>query len=359
MDGNNVHAYFDRFDTNTPPSPEPSCGASKICDFPLALTIHPHHYTSAAIANLFYWNNLIHDIQYQYGFDEVGGNFQQNTLGNGGAGFDAVRAEGQDGGGLNNANMATPPDGIAPRMQMYLWSGSPLLDGDLDNGIIVHEYTHGISIRQVGGPSNSGCLNNNQQPGEGYSDWHTLVYTAEVGDQGDDVRGIGTYAIGEPTTGTGIRELPYSTDQTVNNWTYASMAGMSIPHGVGSIWAQGMWEVYWALVDQYGFDPNLYDALGGSGNQRALLYQNEGFKNTACSPTFTDARDGILQAAADNFGGADVCLLWEAFAAYGLGFDAVSGGSNSTTPTNGFQVPGFCIGSARSAGKEASKAARD
>jgi extracellular elastinolytic metalloproteinase len=360
MEGNNVHAYLDRFDFNLPPFPEPSCGAGKNCDFPVALNIHPHHYTNAAVANLFYWNNLIHDVQYQYGFDEVGGNFQQNNFANGGSGFDAVRAEAQDGGGINNANMLTPPDGIPPRMQMYLWNQtSPLRDGDFDNGIIVHEYTHGISTRQVGGPSNSGCLNNNQQPGEGYSDWHALVYTAEIGDQGDDVRGIATYVLGEPTTGTGLRVLPYSTDQSVNNWTYASMAGMSIPHGVGSIWAQGMWEVYWALVDQYGFDPDLHDALGGAGNQRAMLYQNEGFKNTMCSPAFTDARDGILQAAADNFGGADVCLLWEAFAAYGLGENAISGGPNGTTPTNGFQVPAFCTPAREAAREQASKVVPD
>lgn len=360
MVGNNVHAYTDWNNTNSPPASEPTCGASKICDFAIDLTQAPHQYADAAVANLFYWNNLIHDIQYQYGFDEPGGNFQQNLLSHVGHGFDAVRAEAQDGGGTNNANFATPPDGSTPRMQMYLWTQtSPQRDGDLDNGVIVHEYTHGISIRQVGGPSNSGCLNNNQQPGEGYSDWNALVYTGEVGDLGTDIRGIGTYVLGQPTNGTGIRAKPYTTDQAINNWTYASMAGMSIPHGVGSVWAQGMWRVYWALVDQYGFDPNLYDALGGSGNQRALLYQNEGFKNTICSPTFTDARDGILQAAADNFGGADVCLLWRAFAAYGLGVDAISGGPNSTTPTNGFQVPAFCLAVAEPTLVRASSVQRD
>ena len=31
-------------------------------------------------------------------------------------------------------------------------------DGDLDNGIIAHEYGHGVSIRLTGGPSNVGCL---------------------------------------------------------------------------------------------------------------------------------------------------------------------------------------------------------
>ena len=47
------------------------------------------------------------------------------------------------------------------------------------------------STRQVGGPSNSSCLNNTQQAGEGWSDWLALVYTAEASDQGGDARGIG------------------------------------------------------------------------------------------------------------------------------------------------------------------------
>ncbi|WP_428265745.1 M36 family metallopeptidase [Haliangium sp.] len=341
--GNNVHAYEDSDGNGSPPGTQPDCGPSLNCDFPLDFTQEPGTYQDAAIANLFYWNNIVHDVQYQYGFDEVGGNFQVNNFGNGGSGNDDVRAEGQDGGGTNNANMSTPPDGSRPRMQMFLWTlTDPGRDGDFDNGIIIHEYGHGISIRQVGGPSNSGCLNNAQQGGEGWSDFWSLTYTAEVGDQGTDVRGIGTYALGEPTSGPGIRTQPYSTDPSVNDHTYESIQGKAIPHGVGEVWAQGIWEVYWALVDEHGFDPDLYDALGGAGNQRAMLYVNEGFKNTACSPTFLDARDGIIQAATDNFGGEDVCLLWETFAAYGMGTDAVSGGSNSTSPTNGFEIPVEC-----------------
>jgi hypothetical protein len=74
-----------------------------------------------------------------------------------------------------------------------------------------------------------------------------------------------------------------------------------------------------------------------------MLYVNEGLMNTACSPTFMDVRDGILQAAIDNYGGQDVCLLWEAFAGFGLGSDAVSGGRDSTSPTNGFGIPFFCL----------------
>jgi hypothetical protein len=76
----------------------------------------------AATTNLFYWNNLIHDVLYKYGFDEPSGNFQANNMGRGGAGNDFVFADAQDGSGLNNANFATPPDGGNARMQMFIWS---------------------------------------------------------------------------------------------------------------------------------------------------------------------------------------------------------------------------------------------
>jgi extracellular elastinolytic metalloproteinase len=338
--GNNVRAYDDRNATNN--GTPVSCGASLSCDFALNLSLDPSQYIPAAVANLFYWNNTIHDVQYQYGFDEAAGNFQENNFGNGGSGSDSVNAEAQDGSGTNNANFATPPDGSNPRMQMFIWTApNPDKDGDLDSGIVIHEYSHGTSTRQVGGPANSSCLNNSQQPGEGWSDWFSLAYTAEAGDQGTDTRGIGTYALDQPTTGPGIRVLPYSTDNAVNNWTYESIAGMSVPHGVGSVWAQGIWEVYWALVAQHGFVEDISQA-GPAGNQRAMLYVNEGLKFTACSPTFLDTRDGIIQAAQNNFGGEDVCTIWAAFAAYGLGTDASTGGSNSTTATNGFSVPAAC-----------------
>jgi extracellular elastinolytic metalloproteinase len=344
--GNNVQAYTDTDNNNSPDAgSSPSGGTGLNFDFAINLSQAPSAYRPAAVTNLFYMNNVIHDIQYQYGFNEAAGNFQVNNYGKGGAGNDDVRAEAQDGGGTNNANFFTPADGLRPRMQMYIWtSPNPDRDGDVDNGIIIHEYGHGISNRLVGGPSNVNCLTNNQQPGEGLSDWWALAYTHEVGDAGTDGRGIGTYALGQPTTGVGIRTQRYSTNPSLNTWTYASINGMAIPHGVGSVWAQAAWEVYWKLVDAHGFDPNLYNAQGNAGNQRMMLYVNEGLKFTACSPTFTQVRDGILQAAANLHGGEDVCRMWEAFAAFGLGTNAVSGGSNSTSPTNGFDVPASCTG---------------
>ncbi len=341
--GNNVHAYDDRDANNAPPATQPACTSALDCIFPLDLASAPSVYTAAAVSNLFYWNNLIHDVQYQYGFNEANGNFQVNNFGKGGAGNDPVRAEAQDGTGTNNANFSTPPDGSQPRMQMYEWTNTtPRRDGDLDNGIIVHEYGHGISNRLVGGPSNVSCLGNAQQPGEGWSDWFALWYTARPTDVGTTGRGIGTYALGQATTGPGIRTQRYSTDPAVNTWTYSSISGMAVPHGVGSVWAQALWEVYWALVNKYGYDANLKNALGNAGNQRALLYVTQGLKNTVCSPTFINARDGIIAAATATHSGEDVCLLWQTFAAFGLGTNASTPGPSSTSATNGFSIPAAC-----------------
>ena len=75
-----------------------------------------------AVQNLFYLNNVIHDTLYAAGFTEAAGNFQEDNFG---LRATATRsnAEAQDGGGIDNANFATPPDGVNPRMQMYLWTG--------------------------------------------------------------------------------------------------------------------------------------------------------------------------------------------------------------------------------------------
>ncbi len=61
-----------------------------------------------AITQLFYWNNVMHDVSYQYGFDEASGNFQNNNQGRGGLGNDFVYADAQDGSGTDNANFSTP-----------------------------------------------------------------------------------------------------------------------------------------------------------------------------------------------------------------------------------------------------------
>jgi Fungalysin/Thermolysin Propeptide Motif./Peptidase propeptide and YPEB domain./Fungalysin metallopeptidase (M36). len=120
--GNNVHAYADRDNNNQPdPGSSPDGGPSLTFDFSLDLDTRPLDSQPAIVTNLFYWNNVVHDVTHAYGFDEAAGNFQVNNYGNGGLGNDDVRAEAQDGSGRNNANFGTGVDGQRPRMQMFEW----------------------------------------------------------------------------------------------------------------------------------------------------------------------------------------------------------------------------------------------
>jgi len=94
----------------------------------------------SAIVNLFYLNNWLHDYWYDHGFDETAGNAQADNYERGGVAGDVLLAEAQDASGQNNANMLTPPDGISPRMQMYIFS-APVVGEVSFDGIGSTEFT--------------------------------------------------------------------------------------------------------------------------------------------------------------------------------------------------------------------------
>lgn len=504
--GNNVHAYLDKDDNDVSDGDEPDGGES------LNFTSYVHDPNGQADANedastvnLFYMNNMMHDITERLGFDEQAGNFQQNNNGVGGLGGDYVVANASAGfelatPSLDNANFSTPPDGASGRMNMFLWTNpsgrlgidSPLelagfigdvgdatgdtgfggaipgeddtpivgkivlatdgdpaggtttcgpvsnvdevngniamidrglcdfslkaynaqeagaiaviicnvvggggtdgsssfgmaggenaddvtivplslgkpdcdrikasllseidveitiqqkaaagptyLDGSVDNGIIAHEYGHGISNRLIGGPGAAGCVSSFEQAGEGISDFFSLVMTVEEGDQGTDSRGIGNYATARNASGSGIRQFPYSTDMSVNPRTYDDLKStMSVDpntmedvvaiYTVGEIWTSVLWEIYWGFVNRDGLDTSWGDE--NAGNYKAARLAIEGMKMGPCNPSFIDARDAILQADETFYNGGNAGLLWTAFAKRGLGYLADDGaGSN-------------------------------
>lgn len=476
--GNNVSAQDD-LDANNSGGSRPDGGVALDFDFTFDPAMQPDEGENlqVGIVNLFYWNNVIHDIMYQYGFDESSGNFQVNNYGNGGQGNDSVNADAQDGSGNNNANFSTPPDGFNPRMQMFQYFAPPDLevnsplsiagnyaiagagfgsrfteigttaileevndntdtasdaceplvgftagrialldrgncefgikvlnaeqagaiaamvinnqgdalttmgpgangaavtipsafigqtdgntiraelannvevtlsviekdrDGDLDNAIVIHEYGHGISNRLTGGPGNTSCLNNQEQMGEGWSDYFAMALTAQASDQATDARAMGTYA---GNNLGGIREFPYTTDQTINLHTFTDIASVSVPHGVGSVWAEMLWEVYWNLVTDHGFDDDIYN--GSGGNNLALQLVIDGLKLQECNPSFVQGRDAIIAADVANNAGANSCAIWRGFAKRGLGVNASSGNNNVLgDETQDFSVPAACV----------------
>ncbi len=489
--GNNVWAKDDFLGTNKDDGSSPDGGLGLVFDFPYGgNNVAASSYINAANTNLFYMNNVMHDVWYQYGFNEFNGNFQENNYQRGGFDGDYVNAEAQDGSlaetiSLNNANFSAPRDGTKGKMQMFLWNRSPEIkpvivnspasiagtyvatqnvfnpgrvnlpvapeliqsdlvlyldssgdtslacgisrnalamqgkivlirrgtcafttkvlaaqnagataviivntdnenialsgadsviripaisvtntvgeklinqmkisavnvtiqlssaqiinsDGDFDNGIIAHEYGHGISTRLAGGSINSNCLNNNDQMGEGWSDWFALMMQLKPGDIGKSKRGIGTFVSAQGTDGLGIRSYVYSTDKTLNPMTYSFTNNFTTydtngvettsVHGVGSVWATMLWDLTWAYINKYGYDDNKYTGTGG--NNRVMQLVIDGIKLMPCSPTFVTARDAIIAADQATTNGKDYCMIWDVFAARGLGFKASAGDGN-------------------------------
>ncbi len=213
-------------------------------------------------------------------------------------------------------------------------------DGDFDNGIIAHEYGHGWSNRLTGGPANSSCLANTEQMGEGWSDFLGLMLTTDWAAQTATIasanisRGIGTYAIGQPITGGGIRPFPYSYNKAAinNTVTYGAVANTSFsaPHGIGSIWCTMLWDMAWEIIFQDNqIVSDVYNTSNLVGNVAAFKLVNEGLRLQKCSPSFVDGRNAILKADELLFNGKYKCSIWKAFARRGLGVNASSGTSSA------------------------------
>jgi hypothetical protein len=211
--------------------------------------------------------------------------------------------------------------------------------GSFDNSVIIHEYGHGVSARLTGGPANVSCISGIQSGGmaEGWSDWWTLVLTADQGDQPGDKRLYGNYVAGPG----GIRNYPYTTDETANPLTYANVMDSAEEHTIGEIWCIVLWEMYWNLVEEHGFSPDLY--AGSGGNNIGLQLVMDGLKMQPCNPTFLDGRDAILAADQATYGGAHACSIWRAFAKRGMGPNAHDGGSHdSQAVVEDFSLPPVC-----------------
>jgi large repetitive protein len=142
--GNNVEAFSDAFtpDGFNPPGTDEcnialavdgdlhACASSGAFDYTYNFAAPPNAgrpQVAAAVTNVFYTVNWLHDWFYDAGFDEAARNAQTNNYGRGGTGNDSIIAEIQDYSATNNANMTTPSDGGRPRMRQMLWTSSVAL----------------------------------------------------------------------------------------------------------------------------------------------------------------------------------------------------------------------------------------
>lgn len=180
-------------------------------------------------------------------------------------------------------------------MVMYLFNYTdPERDVAFDNGFVIHEYTHGckfrpgskgvrpttntktVSGRLTGGPGNANCLDAFEADGmaEGWGDF----YAATVMLKPTDTRENATYGFAAwPTNSTNpptARKVMYSTDMSVNPWTYSTVNSLTDVHEVGTAWATMLYEVLWNLIDKHGKNdterPELVDGVPSDGKYLAM-----------------------------------------------------------------------------------------
>ncbi|KAH8716734.1 extracellular metallo proteinase 2 [Phaeosphaeriaceae sp. PMI808] len=315
-------------------------------EYPYSLTeTDPLKYSDASVTQLFYTANVYHDLLYKLGFTEQAGNFEVNNNGQGGIGNDFVFLNTQDGTNVDNANFATPPDGQAGRMRMYMWTRSPIRrDCSFEAGVVIHEYTHGLSNRLTGGPSNSNCLNVLEAGGmgEGWGDFYATAIRLKAGDTRNTDYSMGSWVNNKPA---GIRAFLYSTNMKTNPQTYSTVDSQSGVHAIGTIWANMLYEVLWNLIDKHGKNDAgtpTFDSKGvpTDGKYLAMKLVLDGMTLQPCNPNFVSARDAIIDADKALTGGANACPIWTAFAKRGLGDGAKY---NASKRTQSFKVPtGAC-----------------
>ncbi len=358
-DGNNCRAYADLS------SPDGFTSGSNDIFGTITSTgkfdyIYDHSKSSAdpnnlqnSVVGMFFHVNWLHDRWYEAGFDEGAGNAQANNFGRGGAEGDAILAEGNDFSGVNNANMSTPPDGSSPRMQMYRFTLAPGPDRTSNHEALItfHEMGHYVSNRLIGDAS--GLVNKQGRAmGEGWGDFFAICMTSQSTDDFQE----GAFAVGGWTDLENIfkdnyyysiRRYPYSRDFDKNPLTFKHIGrGVTLPsgpprkfsgdnaaiHNAGEIWSSMLWEVFVGLVKQHGHEV---------AEKRMLKYVIGGMKQTPNSPTYTEARNGVLSAVA-ALHPEDLGIAWKGFARRGIGEGAVSPARTSTDfdgVVESFQVP--------------------
>ncbi|KAI0692817.1 Fungalysin metallopeptidase-domain-containing protein [Cerioporus squamosus] len=285
---------------------------------------------NAARVNAFYLVNSIHDIHYRYGFTEASFNFQNSNFNKGGKGNDRVTISVQDSAGIDNADFSTPPDGQSGAMRMFLWDQTnPDRDGALENDIVAHENTHGLTNRVTGGGTGR-CLQTTEAGGMGEG-WSDAFADWLHQDSTTDDYVLGQWVINDPS---GIRTHPYSTSASTNPLRYSSIKTLNEVHNIGEVWANLLHNVYASLVSAHGFAADAKtNPSSTAGNSVFLHLFIDALALQPCNPTFLTARDAWIQADANRYAGANKCLLWKAFASRGLGVNAANHNDDSTVPS--------------------------
>jgi extracellular elastinolytic metalloproteinase len=339
----------------TPFDSAPGCGPRYVCTWDPDRAFSWRKNKNQDVTQAFVLSNLFHDYleKAPFGFTPQMGNFEAN-------GGDPVVVNALDGASadaglpdadhVDNANMMTPPDGIPPTMQLYLFHRPgttmeqdpylPTSSSD-DASILLHEYAHGLSNRLVVDSLGNSTLFSFQAlaMGEAWSDYYALDYLVKTGMIADTAkpgevlaaryvqrnRAIArSEAIDCPVGSRG--RLCTKANLAAGGYTLGDLGtdvtGGPDPHRDAMIWAQTLWDLRQAL-----------------GHRVAGAIVTEAMSLSPADPSFLDERDAILAADQAVYGGADRRAVWRVFADRGMGWAASVVDSSDTSAVEDFSMP--------------------
>ena len=305
---------------------------------------------------LFFFLGRFHDhlAKRPIGFTDAAGNFEavdgDAVQGNA---IDGANLDGglPDGNHVDNANMNTPPDGIPPLMQMYLFhqpgtsfpDEDPFLAGNSGDeaDIVYHEYTHGLSNRLVVDANGVSTLGNIQagSMGEAWSDWYAMDLLAKQGFM-KNTKADGELRVGEYVAwgndlirtqpvdcrvGSSSPDCAGTPDAGPGGYTYGDfgkIAGGPEVHADGEIWVETLWDLRKEL---------------GSRLSEALV--TRAMELSPANPSFLDMRNSILQADLVRTGGENRAAIWRVFAHRGMGWFAGATDGDDAQPVEDFSLP--------------------
>jgi hypothetical protein len=333
----------------------------------------------AAMTNLFAMHNRMHDFSYHLGWDEQHWNAQAFNFGAAGTvEGDAVLGNAQSGAisggfpsysGRDNANMNTPPDGRNPVTNMFLWQSlpgafyAPCVDGDYDMSVIGHEYGHAIENRMEG-KGNRRTGTHAGAMGEAFGDFDAVEYLSEAHlvpvyaegspfvegayATGNPFRGIRDYDMSWPMGG----DFPAPGDHPAVNPLNFGDFGFDTPgpevHADGEIWIAtqfGLRDLFLSRYPSHGAAIDdaclhgLRPADACPGDRRWIQDYYDAMVLMPPAPTMIDARNAMLAADMNRFGGANQDLLWRGFARRGYGQGASAASTEDTDPVPDFSSP--------------------
>ena len=376
LQGAYVSAWADVDDSNTfsdnelTPVPGTSSGAqfnlrhfdsNRLCSAKFVCTWDPDQAFSwranrkADVTNAFFLANTFHDwlARSVIGFTPKAGNFEAvdgdpvllHALDG------ANTANGlPDGNHIDNANMSTPPDGIPPTMQMYLWhfphtpnNVEPWvpMSGAFDASILYHEYTHGLSNRLVVDADGNSTLSSIQagSMGEAWSDYYAMDFLVAQGLQKDSTSRDGQiregkYTLADKTTFR-TEAMDCDPDSTAGpctdingdsgGYTYGdfpTIGGTPEVHSSGEVWSQTLWDIRERL-----------------GRRVADNLITRGMELSANDPTMLDMRNAIITADKVVYDSAHSALLWRLFSHRGMGWYAGAVDGGDSQPAESFKRP--------------------